>query len=61
MGHSDVTGAIVPAWIRERIREAEEHWPFLMLTLGLLVAVTCSGVAGICLWSAPAVVCYARP
>lgn len=61
MKPSGVTGAIVPAWVRERIHQAECGWPGMVLAAALAVTVLGTLALGAMLWMADAPVYYARP
>lgn len=61
MKSSPNTGPIVPGWIRDEIAHHEEVWPHWTLAAGLIAAITVDLTMGVLLWTADAVVYYARP
>jgi hypothetical protein len=61
MTQSPNTGPTVPAWIRDEIARQEERWPRLALAAGMLAAIGADVAMGALIWTADAVVYYARP
>ena len=61
MKSSPNTGPIVPAWIRDEIARQEERWPRLVLAAEMIAAMALELALGGVIWTADAVVYYARP
>ena len=61
MTRSPNTGPTVPAWIRDEIARQEELWPRLALAAGMIAALGIDLGLGALIWTAEAVVYYARP
>ncbi len=61
MKSSPNTGPIVPAWILDEIARQEERWPRLVLSAGLVAVIGLDLAMGALIWTAEAVVYYARP
>ena len=55
------TGPIVPAWVRDEIARHEEAWPRRVLAAGMIGTILVDLAMGALLWTAEAVVFYARP
>ena len=61
MTSSPNTGPTVPGWIREEIAHHESCWPRLTLAAGMLLGIAMNLAMGVWIWTAEAVVYYARP
>ena len=61
MNSSPNTGPTVPGWIRDEIARQEEIWPRLALAAGMCAAIATNLAMGALIWTADAVVYYARP
>jgi hypothetical protein len=61
MMSSPNTGPIVPGWIRDEIARHEQAWPRVALAAGMIAAIAMNLAMGVLIWTAEAVVYYARP
>lgn len=61
MNPSDATGSTVPAWIADRIRQAERAWPQWVLAAALAVSTAGKLVLLGVLWTTDAAVYYGLP